>query len=264
MQFAIALRPKVELISMVFFKSISLLHIGSQDIVDEKLFRKFTNVHTLYFSLFNSPKSKFTKVFNAFANVQSIRLNTRDIEVTYGNEILDLIPRKCQNCISLVIDNRNTKLDFDFLFKLSRLKFLRLNLGYAMSKFVYLNLVKQLKYLDYLDVNVIKPVVPPLNKDLLSEFKKVVNNCLVSELKKLDHHFIIKIYTRMDTESFVRYLMKLKERDDEIDKLAELQMYYWSNLKHPKMQGMFFTRIKHNTQVTFLETKDHYYLNPSF
>ena len=42
------------------------------------------------------------------------------IGVQYDNEILDLLPTKCPNLVHLSIDNRNNKLNYDFVLKLER------------------------------------------------------------------------------------------------------------------------------------------------
>ena len=240
-----------------FYKTIGLLHVGGTDTVNDwKLFSKLTELDTLCFSLFENPNRKFKQIFNNLTpRLRSIWFRLRDIGVQYDNEILDLLPTKCPNLLHLSIDNRNNKLNYDFVLKLERLQFLKLNLGYPIDQSVFLKLVKKMRYLDLFDVRFVKPA--NLVKDELSQFKKLVNRTLQTELARPDYEFTIQIHKRMQPESFVRYLVKHKKRVDFLDTEFEtLKMYQWSMMNN--LAGLHSSTAKFRFDIWFINIDDHF------
>lgn len=244
-----------------FYDSISLLHLGQQIIVDEKLFKKFRNLEHLCFSLFQSPGLSFRRVLAAFPKLKSLWIVARDVKVNYGNEILNQIPKTNPDLIYLSIDNRNNEIKFDFLFELRRLNFIKMNLGFPIDQSEFIELIRTLKYVRTVDIRFVKP--DDLNKEQLKWFKKQVNDCLANELKRPDHYFTIKIYNGGPKESFVRYLMKPKDAQDVMEDFDKIKMFQASDLRHQDKNAINLT-VKWLYDVWFLNIDDYLNLNKSF
>ena len=214
-----------------FLKSIK--DVKKIEFVDENFLKKLVGCVGLHFHFDkNSFISIFKKVLPILSNLSRLGLKNENFKIQYTNEILDLIPVYASNIDYLNLDNY-CEINFDFLFKLIRLKYLSFYLRYPIQQSIYIELLRALKYLKKFDVYFVKPV--EMEKDQLTSFKKLVLHCLKEEIKAKDFNFKIQIYKSFSSDQkVIRYSYKKDDSEFEIDfenaqKLCDMNKFLESN-----------------------------------
>lgn len=83
---------------------------------------------------------------------------------------------------------------------------LELYLYLPMIQDDFMNMIRNLRYLESIDICFMKP--DDYYKVQLSDFKRKVNDCFENELKVNDFFFKIQIHTDKNGHTFIRYLFK--------------------------------------------------------
>ena len=192
--------------------------ISIQFLVDDaNFFNKFNRCESLSF-IQENPKVYF-KSPDLFSNVKHITFLTFEDDSVYGNEIFDLLPKYCDHLLSLTIQNTN-KINFEFVHRLVTLKLLELKLCFPVEQAEFMQLIT-LKYLHFVDIAYVVESTDSIRRDELSKFKRDVNDCLVNELKRPALHFKIEIHKKVNVGTFIRYVLKRKNSDE--NRLMEAQ-----------------------------------------
>lgn len=215
-----------------FCKKIDRFKVHDTRILNNKLFARLSNCQALDLALHHNAKP-LTNFFEAFPAIKAIRISCFDWLVKIGNE-LDQLPLHCGQVEQLSFDNwNNKKLNFNFLFKLKRLRMLACYQYLPMDQTVFLLLIKVLKHLECIDVCFIRPT--DLKDEQLSAFKRSVVDCATEKLKipPTDHFMKIQKFHRQKiNKQFVRYLYK---RGRSMQKHQESETEWREKLNTNKM-----------------------------
>jgi len=111
-------------------------------------------------------------------------------------------------------------MNFDFLFKLKKLKYLMLSLYYPMKNSIIIKLIKNLKYLSFFQVQFQRPA-ENYTKDHLSAFKRTVNTLIETEFKIKDAKFMVTIHTQKINKSDAQVIRFTLERSKYIGRRFE-------------------------------------------
>ena len=188
-----------------FFKLIKAMDNCNQ-FLDEDLFKKLVNCDSVkyFFDEENVPGIKFKKALKSLSITSKLGMINDSFNVHYSNEILDLVPVYCPSIEHYYLDFWQSTINFNFLFKLSRLRVLLVRLGHAIDQSTFIELIRQLKYLNVFDVYFIKPT--NMEKEQLSAFKKLVLQCLKEDNTSKNFDFKIQIYSfKKGVKKVVKY-----------------------------------------------------------
>ena len=197
--------------------------------MDEEVFRRFSNCQSVIFDPLKSfvPFEKFVSIF---PDLREIILSSSYGE-PYGKDLLDLIGEKCPRLERLTVCHwDDKKADFRFLFKLTRLNYLKLLLFRPIDSSVLLELLKRARFITYVSICFVRPTGQ--DKSELSAFKKLVNETLGERFEANKLAFCIQIHTDRRGRQFVRYALQsveYREHDprneiDELDKETMLEL----------------------------------------
>lgn len=142
---------------------------------------------------------------------------------TYGNEIFDLLPKYCDHLGNLTIRNTN-KINFEFVLGLLGLSELVFRLCFPVEQTEFMQMIRTLKYLEFVDIAYVIESTDSIRRDELSKMKSEVNDCLANVLKRPAIEFEIQIHKKKDVGTFLRYVLKKKNSKD-ILMLDEDSMY---------------------------------------
>ena len=171
---------------------------------DEAFFKLFRNCVKINLDV-SSPS---IECLDAFPNLVTMRLEFEMIE--YDEAILSPIEESCARVQNLVIILCNKVDTFDFLFELRCLRSVNLLLLYPIDQVAVIQLISELKYLQMLNVCFVRP--SRMVKAELSAFRKLVNRTFSEKFKAKGLQFAVEIYTRKESEQFVRYLLDKADR----------------------------------------------------
>lgn len=195
-----------------FYLKIDRFKVHDTRSMKQQLFARFNNCQVLDLALHHDPEPHFVQFFQLFPTIRAIRINCFNWMVKITDDLLDQIPLHCPALEQLGFDNWNSKLNFDFLFKLKRLRILEGYLYLPIHQSTFLRLIKELKYLEHIDLCFVRSVDtyrPDLTMERLSEFRRSVNEYVTEKLMVTDFFMKVQNYFKeKSNKKFVRYLYK--------------------------------------------------------
>lgn len=202
-----------------FFKQID--SVQYQDTVKDKSFYgRFKNVSEAAYRFWLEVRHDLPGRFKSHPHINSLILTSLP-DGHYLNDIMDDIPTHCKNLVRLEMEQWDD-VNFDFLLKLPKLKTLKLYLRFAFNQSLFIELLRNLKHLTFLEI--IYERTDSHTKEELSSFKRLVVACIVDELGHSDCKFKIEIHRRTsyygnEQFAFVRYVLKRSQRDSDENSL---------------------------------------------
>lgn len=195
-------RAEAELTKRLF-EAVDILQTTSELVrKDKQFFELFRNCVKINLDV-SSPSIEW---LDAFPKLTTLRLEFQMIE--YDEEILSPI-EDCARLQNLMITLCNNVSTFDFLFELRGLRSAELQLLHPIDQVAVLQLIRELKYLQKLDVCFVKS--NSMTKAELGAFRKSVNSTFRKKFKEKGLRFVVEIYTR-PTGQFARYLLDSADR----------------------------------------------------
>lgn len=196
-----------------FYEKIDRFKVHDPRIMKVHLFFRFSNCKVLDLALHYPPKDHFVHFFQLFPEIRAIRMNCFNWEVKMTDDLLDEIPQRCPALEQLALDNWNTRLNYNFLLKLKRLRILECYSYLPFHQAFFMRLLKRLDHLEHVDACFARlPDIfqPELTKERQSDFRREVNEYLTNERKITDYFMKIQNYFKDngDSKQFVRYLYK--------------------------------------------------------
>ena len=188
-----------------FFNLIKNLEFKIKD-VDSNVIKRFVNCESVNFYFYdkNPPcHIEMKKILQSLSITTSFCTTNSCFEIRFSNEILDLIPIYCKDIESLYLDIYSKINNFNFLFKLARLKRLAISLRYPLiGQSTFIELISNLRQLGMLDICFVRSA--NMTTDQLSAFKKLINS--LNEINTNAFSFNIQIYTsKKGDRQVVRY-----------------------------------------------------------
>ena len=189
-----------------FYQSVRTVEISIL-IKDVNFFNKFNRCEALHFLDLNESPSYYFKSVDLFARVDDMVFLVPDDGSTYGNEIFDLLPKYCVHLMKLTIQNTN-KINFNFVHRLVGLKSLFLRLCFPIEHCEFMQMIRTLKYLEFVDIAYVTKSADSIRNELI-KLKTEVNDCLANERPAIE--FKIEIHTKNNVGTFIRYALRPKK-----------------------------------------------------
>ena len=168
---------------------------------------KMWKIETAFLSFKREMPTDFERYLKFLPNLVELRLNFAYLSAdNEKNLMLNQLPVLCKKLHTLTLEVWS-EINFDFLFKLRNLKFIKLLTPFPIRQEQYIHLIRQLKHLALFEVYCER--TDKMSKDQLSAFKKLVLSCLNDEIMMKDAIFKIEIH-KNNKNVLVRYFMMKK------------------------------------------------------
>lgn len=230
-----------------FYRMISQVsfRLPCGEFIEEAGFlRKLVNTETLYFDLDDHPDDGLFKFIDCFPKLRCLRIGIHGLrDYNMSNKLLKEIPKRCPRILVFMLDCKDPKTNFDFLFEFQQLSTIILNASFAFDQSTYVKLIRKLKGLFRLDVRYV--AASNVNRDELRSFKRLVVSCIEERPSSNHLDFKLNIHTKKSETKigdlmFVRCHFKPKLLDCIIEE--EEKLFHWSRLIQMKAAG-FVTSI---------------------
>ena len=200
---------------------------------DVNFMNKFNHCEEVIFNLKESPELFFNCV-DLFSRVKDVSFLTFDGGSTYGNEIFDLLPKYCGGRLMMLTIHHTNKINFEFVLGLVTLTRLNLRLCFPIEQCEFMQMIRTLKHLVFVDIAYVIESTDSKRKDELSKMKREVNDCLVNELKRPAFEFKIEIHRKKNVGTFIRYVLRDKNSKESylMKEVDENTMYQNVSMKN--------------------------------
>lgn len=189
---------------------------------DHEFFKGFSRCNSIAYHV-NPKPADLEGHLDVLTNLKKIQLACT-CDNPHPDRILDAIGEKCSKLERLTFHSCE-RIEFGFLFKLQRLRYLNMQLAFTPSKCTLIDYLRNHRDLVGLEICFIRSKSE--SKNNLKNFKKLVNETFSErfEARKLEFRVQIRTKTAGKRYQFVRYLLHKIDHEIEISRMNKANMF---------------------------------------